>query len=318
MHARFRRADLHWPARKFLVDTDLEAVRSAAGLRSQHAKTQAATARVREIEFGLLRAADLERMSYVEVTNSVLYQPNKREPYPGGALDRRLGTSDKRLHCATCGKQLVQCLGHFGDIKLQLPVFHIGFFKEAQRVLQCICKTCSAILLDDGTRAALLARMRRWQGDSRMRSAVFKEVIDTCKKATRCPRCRAANGQVKKLAGVFRLVHILKDKAHSVEIARFQDEFRQACRLNRQLREFLRRANHDLDPLTTLRLFRGVSDEDCVLLNMRPEQGRPEDLLITTLAVPPVCIRPSVPMGSSGTNEASGLVRRRSVPSALH
>ena len=31
--------------------------------------------------------------------------------------------------------------------------------------------------------------------------------------------------------------------------------------------------------------------------------GRPEDLLITALLVPPVCIRPSVPMGPSGTNE---------------
>ena len=34
--------------------------------------------------------------------------------------------------------------------------------------------------------------------------------------------------------------------------------------------------------------------QDCSLLMMRPELGRPENLIVTRLLVPPVCIRPSV------------------------
>ena len=32
------------------------------------------------------------------------------------------------------------CVGHFGYIKLALPVFHIGFFKHVLSILQVICK----------------------------------------------------------------------------------------------------------------------------------------------------------------------------------
>lgn len=34
-----------------------------------------------------------------------------------------------------------------GYINLQLPVFHIGFFKQTLAVLSCICKACSRVLL---------------------------------------------------------------------------------------------------------------------------------------------------------------------------
>lgn len=59
----------------------------------------------------------------------------------------------------------------------------------------------------------------------------------------------------------------------------------------------------DLSPLTVLRLFQKIPDQDCELLNLDRVRGRPEDMLVTQLIVPPACIRPSVSMGSSGTNE---------------
>lgn len=37
-------------------------------------------------------------------------------------------------------RKLTDCAGHFGHIKLALPVFHIGFFKHCQTLLSCICK----------------------------------------------------------------------------------------------------------------------------------------------------------------------------------
>lgn len=57
----------------------------------------------------------------------------------------------------------------------------------------------------------------------------------------------------------------------------------------------------DLNPIKVLQLFSAVSDEDCELLDLA---GRPERLILTYLAVPPVAIRPSVEsFEASGVNE---------------
>ena len=57
--------------------------------------------------------------------------------------------SVKDALCGTCGKGLNDCVGHFGYIDLELPVFHVGYFKAVITVLQTICKTCSHVLLND-------------------------------------------------------------------------------------------------------------------------------------------------------------------------
>ena len=51
-------------------------------------------------------------------------QMPQRTPTPEGVLDARLGVSNKRSRCATCGLGLKECAGHFGFVKLPLPVFH--------------------------------------------------------------------------------------------------------------------------------------------------------------------------------------------------
>ena len=77
-------------------------------------------------------------------------------------LDRRLGVSDKSSKCETCGMGLQDCPGHFGRIKLELPVFHVGYFKPLVAVLQCICKTCSRVLLPKPKKASMALVSYRW------------------------------------------------------------------------------------------------------------------------------------------------------------
>lgn len=45
--------------------------------------------------------------------------------------------------CETCGLSQQHCIGHFGYVKLSLPVFHIGYFKNTLTICQCICKVIS-------------------------------------------------------------------------------------------------------------------------------------------------------------------------------
>ena len=59
-----------------------------------------------------------------------------------------------------------------------------------------------------------------------------------------------------------------------------------------------------MSPLVVLNLLKRIPAEDVPLLLMNPEAGRPADLLLTRLLVPPLCIRPSVVSDlKSGTNE---------------
>ena len=43
--------------------------------------------------------------------------------------------SEKGKICETCKKSLEVCPGHFGYIKLELPVFHVGYFKPTVNIL---------------------------------------------------------------------------------------------------------------------------------------------------------------------------------------
>eukprot|EP00956_Cyclotella_meneghiniana_P004281 scaffold5251_cov75-Cyclotella_meneghiniana.AAC.3 len=66
----------------------------------------------------------------------------------------------------------------------------------------------------------------------------------------------------------------------------------------------LKVAVEDLLPTRVLTLFRAITDEDCEVLWITPDIGRPENLIIQNVLVPPVPIRPSVAMdGGGGSNE---------------
>lgn len=57
---------------------------------------------------------------------------------PSSSLSQ--GTSQKDANCDMCGKSLAECIGHYGYIDLELPVFHIGYFKNIIVILQNTCK----------------------------------------------------------------------------------------------------------------------------------------------------------------------------------
>ena len=56
------------------------------------------------------------------------------------------GISQKDASCETCGKALADCIGHYGYIDLELPVFHVGYFRNIIIILQNICKVHLTLL----------------------------------------------------------------------------------------------------------------------------------------------------------------------------
>lgn len=90
----------------------------------------------------------MEEVGEIEVFRRELFQVSQeRAPIQYGCLDRRLGISDKNNLCHTCGEKLSECSGHFGYLNLELPVFHIGFFRAIIVILQNICKVNHVVLI---------------------------------------------------------------------------------------------------------------------------------------------------------------------------
>lgn len=71
----------------------------------------------------------------MNVTERKLHGDDRTTPYAGGPKDMRMGTSESSRLCETCKGTMVDCPGHFGVMKLALPVFHVGYFKHTLNIL---------------------------------------------------------------------------------------------------------------------------------------------------------------------------------------
>lgn len=268
---------------------------------------------IKGLEFGALSSKDIIAQSEIEIQTRDLYDLEKgRTAKVGGALDTRMGVSSNSSECATCLGSLATCHGHFGHIRLALPVFHVGYFKAIIQVLQSICKNCSAILLDEQTKRSFLQDLRRPNIDNLRRMRILKKVLDQCKKQRRCIRCNHVNGVVKKAASgagpaALKIVHDTFrwiGKKQTPEKEYWDKEFDEVFLRNPELEKFVKRIHDDLNPLKVLNLFKQISPSDCELFGIDPARGgRPEMYIWRYLPAPPVCIRPSVMMDAQSNED---------------
>uniref|UniRef100_A0AAY5E8B7 DNA-directed RNA polymerase subunit n=1 Tax=Electrophorus electricus TaxID=8005 RepID=A0AAY5E8B7_ELEEL len=263
--------------------------------------------KISHICFGVKSAEQMRQQAHLQVVSKSLYsQDSSHTPLAYGVLDHRMGTSEKDRPCESCGKNLADCLGHYGYLDLELPCFHIGYFKAIIGILQMICKTCSSIMLSKEERQVFLDHLRRPGLPYLHKRGLKKKISDKCRKRSVCLHCNAFNGPVKK-CGLLKIVHEKYKTTKKVVdpvVSDFLQSFDLAIEHNKEMEALLSRAQENLNPLVVLNLFRRIPSEDIPLLLMNPEAGKPADLILTRLLVPPLCIRPSVVSDlKSGTNE---------------
>ena len=259
---------------------------------------------VDKIRFSLMSPDQMRAVACLECTTEELYTVNNGfVPVPNGVLDLRLGTSNKDRTCQTCGEKLKTCTGHFGVVELCLPVFHTGYFKQILQIMQCICKQCSRILLPPEQRRRFIEQLRRCSNDLFLKKDLIKKVVEMCKKQAsyKCPWCGMVNGTTKKV-GFLQIMHE-RHKPKNPPAEAFVETFSNAVEANEDLAAVLHKAHDDLHPLRARALFERIPDEDCELFDMHPDFGRPEQLIWTHMPVPPACIRPSVGIDASNSNE---------------
>ena len=260
--------------------------------------------KIDRIKFSMMEPLDIVRNSVVEITNRELYHYNKHDPIMHGPLDKHLGLSVKDGICETCGERATDCVGHFGFIKLALPVYHIGFFRDTLTTLQCCCKYCSkAMMKSESDRIRALSHLKNPALNYLVRKSIIKNNIAQCKKSRVCPYCNHLNGNVKKTAPL-RISHFLyseKDDSPKLEL---EQNVRTALQIQPEIGDALRYAQDVITPDKAMAIFKRMPDEDAILLGFNPPLTRPEHMIMTHLPVPPAPIRPSVINDPSmGSNE---------------
>lgn len=224
-----------------------------------------------------------------------------------------MGISNKTASCQTCGLHLKECNGHFGYVRLVLPAFHVGYFRQVIGILQEICKQCGRILLEEKERRSYLRELRRPGLDNLRRMQIAKRLNARCRKTRECYHCKAINGVVKKVgSSALKITHdkfrafnastsVKKQPPNSKII--FDDSFAEVRNSNPEVEKHFKKAQEDMNALRVLKLFKRISDTDCEILGLNPLEARPEMFLWQFIPAPPVCIRPSVGQDAASTED---------------
>lgn len=265
------------------------------------------SAKISHVSFGVDSSEKIQSQAHIHVVAKSLYnQDAQRTPVPFGVLDRRMGTNQKSASCETCGKGLTDCVGHYGFIDLELPVFHIGYFRSVIGILQTICKTCSRVLLSEKNREKFRNKVVNPYLPYLVRKAIHKQILELAKKVTLCPYCGEINGVVKS-GGLLKIVHdkYRSKKSTDAILSKKIAEYTEAVEANQELSSVVSTGLlYILNPLEVLEILSNIPEDDIPYLSMNPERGKPKDLILTRLPVPPLCIRPSVVSElKSGTTE---------------
>ena len=215
------------------------------------------------VQFGIANPEDIRKRSVVEVTTDKTTQ--SQQPVPNGVFDARFGVIENGKVCPTCKQTNQLCPGHFGHIQLARPVYLYQFFDTIEKLANLVCLNCSKPLMEesiyDGMGSAGMAR--------------FKEIRDTMKRPDACMHC-----DTKTFTKVAKVI----GKAATLEGLHTPPKGEEPIPPTPIQVEMIMRA------------FQRITNDDCKRLGFNPIHARPEWMICTVLAVPPLTVRPSVVM----------------------
>ena len=233
-------------------------------------------------------------MSVCEVENPIVMDLEGR-PTRGGINDLRMGTVDKTMLCETCKSNFTDCPGHFGHIKLEKPMYHVGFIEVCRKVLRCICFNCSELLV---------SKDKKYEEAMKVKNNKKRQNImyNLCKNIKKCvlPTNQEAEDSTENSSEMsdnhgghkgcgYRQPNYKKDKNDPLKII---------VELNDDMDETGERSRA-LSAEECLRIFRKISNEDCIALGFDPPRSRPDWMILTYLTVCPPQVRPSVSVDST-------------------
>lgn len=187
-----------------------------------------------------------------------------------GVNSRKLGVTDRRSVCLTCGEMALYCPGHFGHIRLAEPAFHMGYQIIVKDILSCVCIRCHKLLVNK-KKDNIVRILKTKFGLER-----FSAIKELCKKVTHCEidGTPAHNITIEKKQGS-KILLVRPRKKNKDE----SDKKSMPQMLSAQL---------------CYDILKFISDEDYQVMGFDPQRSRPENMIIVNFPVPPVPVRPSI------------------------
>jgi DNA-directed RNA polymerase subunit A' len=224
---------------------------------------------VSKIKFGLVSPSVTKKMGVVNIITPEIYDSDGY-PVEKGLMDPAMGVIDPGLSCRTCGGRMKNCSGHFGYINLSKPVIHILYKDHIYDFIRATCKSCGHVPLPESKKQAFLEKIETARNDLEQ-SALQKQVRDFVKSVANVKKCHNCNEAREKV------------KFNKPQTYMYGDE--------------------RLWPNDLLEWLEKIPDEDVKLFGMTSENARPEWMILTTLMVPPITMRPSITLETGERSE---------------
>ena len=229
--------------------------------------------KIGSIKFSCISPDEIRNMSAVKIITADTYD-DEGYPIQGGLMDSRMGVIEPGLRCKTCNCKVDDCPGHFGHIELAMPVIHVGFIKDIKLMLESTCCVCGRLMLSEEEIKERIERMNAITdlgGDTIDQKNYSKDTVKVASSRGICPYCNAEQSKIKlDKPTTFRIVN---------------------------------ENNKKLTPLEVRERLERIPDDDLRALGMDPAVCRPEWMVLTALAVPPVTVRPSITLESGDRSE---------------
>ena len=221
------------------------------------------------VQFGIANPDDIVARSVVEVTTDKTYQAG--QPVSGGLFDSRFGVIENGKTCQTCKQTNLLCPGHFGHIRLARPVYLYQFIDTLQNILSLVCLNCSNLYLPEFEEKfpSSLKGMDLFKAFKNA-SNFYKLKNSKDDSGGTCYHCKSA--MIRTVVKAENTVASLVGLTYGGDLA----------------------PKVQLQPEMVLRCFQRMKDEDIVRIGFNPKFSRPEWMVCTVLAVPPLTVRPSV------------------------
>lgn len=245
---------------------------------------------VHEIQFSLFSHQDIKKGSVADILTADTYDGNV--PKNNGLFDHNMGSIDASIICPIDEKKAELCPGYFGKIDLALPVFNYNFVGYVEKILKCVCFRCSNLLIDKND-PMVLKELQGKKGYNRFLACVALSSRNKNKKCIYNGGCF-----ILQPTKYTRLNGEASIKENNNNIVQIMGEFAQNA-----LKDSKVKKQQNFTPLICYQIFKKIKDEDVEYLGLSTKYSRPEWMIITSLAVPPPSVRPSVRQSDNQRSE---------------
>ena len=236
-------------------------------------------------------------MSDLEITGKRLYDEKK------GVLSEQLGLCKSDEICKNCNKNFLECPGHFGHLNLSEKIFHNGYFKRLLNVLKIFCFSCGKIVVEIPENIEI-----KTFSNFIYQKSHFKNILEKSKEVKNCFYCKTPKVAVKKLAhGLNRIItNVNFGQSSSSFFGQLYTNLKRNLLIEKKKKKFEENTEKkffELNPNIIYRFLKSLNKFHWKYLLKNPKPPNPENLIVSIIPVPPICIRPSVEMGDNRSNE---------------